>query len=497
MKKTKKRLKTEIVFHLIKKMSQSDKRYFKLANQSYNRNKDFLKLFDYLNAQQVLNFTELGKSFEGKNINSAISYLHDKIVEILEEKAKKSLSGIQIYDESIEQHLRACHVYLYTELLEHALGEIHKAEEVALKKEDYGYLIRIYRINKKMLNSTHLNHYDYVKLQREISTKLKWALGQYQLINEITGLLNIIIYGLDVTLSSYQEAIQEIESYAKRMDELPHTAKRLVMRAKMQHYYRKKEYKKTISTLEEMTLSWESIPYEQWNLNVYIAEWNNLLFLSASEDVPDSQTDYFKKYLELPEKHPAIFKLSTDTFQKSYDITKYSTEVMIILLRREYDKIYEVERNFSKAMPDLLHLPKLTNLVQAIFLSIVLIHLILKNYERFDYWSKQYHVFSEPNSPWNSTSEILDIMMHYDKKNFIYLKSRIRNLSRKWQKEEHQGANMKLLLKLIQKVLLKSSQNKISEIWKAGLNELYEAEKIRASYYIELSRWVEAKIESA
>jgi len=55
VKKNKKKIKAEIVFHLIKKMSQSDKRYFKLNNHGYNKNKDFLKLFDYLNGQKVFN----------------------------------------------------------------------------------------------------------------------------------------------------------------------------------------------------------------------------------------------------------------------------------------------------------------------------------------------------------------------------------------------------------------------------------------------------------
>lgn len=64
MERIKKRIKVEIVFHLIKKMSRSDKRYFKLNNQNYKKDKDFLKLFDYLNAQGELDLSALEKFFQ-------------------------------------------------------------------------------------------------------------------------------------------------------------------------------------------------------------------------------------------------------------------------------------------------------------------------------------------------------------------------------------------------------------------------------------------------
>ncbi len=493
--KKKRKVKAETVFNLIKKMSQPEKRYFKLNNQSYNKNKDFINLFDYLNAQKVFNAKDLEQSFEHKNISSTVNYLHNKIVDILEEKGKKMLSsGIPVYDEDIEYHIKTSQVYLYAELLELALEEIQKAEEIALRRENYVYLIRICQINKKMFNSTHLNHYKYGELVAESNRKLKWALEQYLLVNEMATLTNIITWGGGINSDDYQEAMQKVEAYAERIDELPFVCKRAIIKIRTFHYIEKQEYTEALNLFLQAIKHWESLPYERWKLGDYIVNWYNLLFISVGTS-HDLMTDYFREYVELPEKHPKTFKLARPILLRTYNLTKYSAELMLILEQREYEKIYDIEQNFTKGLPDLLDLSQWGDVVQRIFLNMILVHLILKNYERSNHWIEQYYEFSQPDSPWDITCQILDVITHYDQGNYVYLESKMRNLNRKWQKEKLKGTNAPILLKLIQKTLLKSKQNKIPEIWKEGLHELYQAEKILTDYNIALSRWVEMKIQ--
>ncbi len=503
MKKARKKLKAEIVFRLIKKMSQSDKRYFKINTQTYKTDKDFLKLFDYLNTREDFDMADLKKFFEKENVTNTsrcIQHLHHKIINTLSQAAKKLLSNKgEIYHKNIEQHLSICSVYLYADLPEYALEELHKAEEIATQLGDYDYLIRIYRLNENILNMTHLNHDKYEKWREEISDKLESALKQLLINNDIFKNTRKIVFGATPNTPEYLTAFHKIQKYATNIEDLPHACQQAVLRATIHHHYLRKEHMEMIVLLERMIESWASIPCERWNLNAYIEQWNNLLVISSNPNIPRSKFDEcFRRYIKLPERHPFIFDGPTQTFQRSYFIIKYSVQIICMLVYEEYHKIYDTEQELLTGLRNFQYLPTLRKMMQLIFLRMSLIHLILQNYERADYWLNQYEELPDSeDSVWNSTYETLRVMMHYELENYTYLKSKIKNLKRKWKKEKVESPNVLVLLSLIQKTLLKSNQNKTPEIWKTGLEEIYQAEKTRNIHFIKLSKWVETKVKSA
>ncbi len=496
MKKTRKKVKAEIVFRLIKKMSRSDKRYFKLTNQNYKKDKDFLKLFDYLNTQEELDLLALEKFFTKKNItnpNLCIKYLHNKIMDTLQGEARKSLRNkIQIYNENIEQHLDYCNIYLYADLPELALKEIHEAEETASRLEDYNYLLRIHHVHREALNITHLNHHKYQELKREVVNKIEWTLNQLLLINQVSDITRKMMFITDPNSSDHQETFHKIQEYAARLKELPVICQHAILRAQAHHCYLQRNLPKMLNIQKQIIALWEPLPYERWNLNEYIIGWGNLLLVSVDSSPRSEINSYFTQYIELPKKHPTIFKGPTETFRRTYFIIRYSLEARLILNYEEYDKIYATEQDFAEGLSNFAHVSTLANVIQTICLRIVLVHLILGNYDRCDHWINHYYQLPDvQNDVWYSTCEILEVMMHYDQKNHVYLASKIRNLKRQWQKEEPPSPNVPILLRLIEKVLQKSNQSKTSDIWTAGLQEMYEAEKSRALYFIKLSRWVE------
>jgi len=502
MKKTKKILKAEIVFHLIKKMSQSDKRLFKLNNQTYNKKgKDFLKLFDYLNTQKNFDSVALEKFFEKNNITNTracINYLHDKVINSLQRDARKSLNNkIKSYNESIEKTIEICNVYLYADLPEHALAEIRKAEKIALKLEDYHYLVRLYQLNIDVINIAYFNHDTYKKSFTEIKDKLNQALKQLLVINDISKYTTEIQYSTDADSVEYQKLFSKLETDATRMHELPFTCKQDILRAKVHHAYLKREPLVMLDLLEQMVASWETIPYERWNLGKYMEHWGNLLIISIESNISRPAKDkYFKNYLELPKKHPFIFDEPIQASHRIYAIIKYAVKTLIIIKYEEYNSIYTLDKEIRQDLNDTSYLPTMTNGIHLIFLRIALVHLILKNYDDTDYWINRSEILLSdiPSHTWQNTFEILSVMRHYDKGNHTYLKSKIRNLKRTWQKEKNNSPNILVMLKLIQKALLKSNQDKISEIWEAGLPKIQEAEKSRHIHFIKLSKWIKAKI---
>ncbi len=482
-------------------MSRSDKRSFKLNNQTYKKDTDFLKLYNYLNIQEVLDIPALKEFLKKEKITNSsvcIKHLHDKIVNTLQEEARKSLtSQIDIYNEDIERHLKYCNTYLYANLFDYALQEIDAAEAIALELENYQHLVRIYLIKRDMLDITHTNHDEYNELKRNAVNKLEWALKKLLLINEIIATTRIIIFADDSNVPEYREAWAKLQDYAKDMKALPFKSQEDILNAKTHHHYLKKERAEMLNMYEQIIALWESVSYEKWDLNKYIIIWSNLLIICISSDAPRSKTaDYLEQYIRLPEKHAFIFKTSTETLQRTYFIIRYNAQTYAILTYGEYQHIYEIEEQFTKGLTDYTNTSSLAGIIKVIFLRTVLIYLILGDYERSGHCLNQYQELPESSgSAWSSTAEILDIMLHYDQGNHIYLQSKIRNLKRQWQKEKPLAPNAPILLRIIEKTLLKSNEQKIPEIWKAGFEEMHEAEKSRAFYYTKLSKWVKTKLK--
>jgi len=85
MEKPKKKI--EIAHYLIQRMSRTEKRHFKLYNQIYKgKNKDFIKLFDFLNNLKAYDAVVV-EAFLAKKIvkqkNVCIAYLLNKVTETI------------------------------------------------------------------------------------------------------------------------------------------------------------------------------------------------------------------------------------------------------------------------------------------------------------------------------------------------------------------------------------------------------------------------------
>ena len=130
------------LYKLIKSLSKSEKRYFKIysAQHTKNESNNYIKLFDAIERQEVFNEEKLKRKFRNytfsKNLAKTKYLLYELIIKMLLQlrKGKDIDSKIRFLLESVE--------FLYHKsLYNQAFVSLRKAKKLAKFFEHYGYWI--------------------------------------------------------------------------------------------------------------------------------------------------------------------------------------------------------------------------------------------------------------------------------------------------------------------------------------------------------------------
>ena len=142
----------EDLFHLIKSMSRSEKRYFKVssAQNAFKEEKNYIKIFNSIDKQQVYNKDKLLKLFiEEKTINAlhaAKSYLYYLILRSL-----RNFHAGKSTDREIHELLDYVELLFEKQLYKQCIKVLKRASEIALKTEQFLHLLKINNWHYKIL----------------------------------------------------------------------------------------------------------------------------------------------------------------------------------------------------------------------------------------------------------------------------------------------------------------------------------------------------------
>lgn len=155
------------LFKLIKSMDKAEKRHFKLFSMQPNagsKSKNYLVLFDAINKQTNYNESQLVKNIKKRevinNFIKAKNYLQESIISFLVHYH----SGASA-DSMLRRLLERSEILTTKRLFKPALRTLLKAEKLALRLENYSYLV--------IINNQKLNVYIYGNLLREMEEYLQ------------------------------------------------------------------------------------------------------------------------------------------------------------------------------------------------------------------------------------------------------------------------------------------------------------------------------------
>ncbi len=143
-------IKKGALFKLIKSLTKSEKRYFKLSLQSDKENKNYLALFDFIENQKKYDEATIKKHFAGKKFIKQLhvtkNYLSKLILRSLKNFHQKSSKDL-----ILKSLLQDIEILFKKELYNQAVFDIEKAIKLAEKYEKFPALLDALNWKRKLI----------------------------------------------------------------------------------------------------------------------------------------------------------------------------------------------------------------------------------------------------------------------------------------------------------------------------------------------------------
>ncbi|MCF8247707.1 MAG: hypothetical protein K9J37_21735 [Saprospiraceae bacterium] len=144
---------------LVHSLTKSEKRHFKLQCQRQGTDGNYLRIFDILDKQPILDEKALKEAFAGetfaKQLHVTKNYLREKILDSL-----RSFHSQMSKDAAVKDILKNVEILFYKELYGQAADELRRAESLANDFELHTAQIEVSRWKRKLEQTLHPNRYD-------------------------------------------------------------------------------------------------------------------------------------------------------------------------------------------------------------------------------------------------------------------------------------------------------------------------------------------------
>jgi len=484
--------KIEIVYYLIKRMSRTEKRLFKLYNQSYKGGKqDFIKLFDFINTMKNFDTKSIEEFFikeKLKNKNICIAYLLNKLIESIDDGV---LYLVYSGQEILAPHFKAYRTYVKMELMELAQKELLKLEQLAEHYELYEYTYQIYQMQERMANVLNINTYS-----REYREKL--YLKQIELREknktreEIKYIISLIV-NCPADSQEFKDANDRLLQYD--YDSLPVVDKIEYNHARSWYYHLSKRNDISSEYIRKVIdVYHDNSHFIKPFIEDYIATWNNLLLTTAKSQDAEARLKYYEEYKHLAKKYETIFVTLPDAFIAFYELIGHMHEIIFNTIHEHYSTITDISNNTLKTIEKYPTSTSRVNIVASLFARLSYGFILTDDFEKAQFWLDKLANLQYINKTrFFFELAILKLILLYEEATFTLLKSEVRSLRRKWKANPPTLVSAGFMLESLHNVLSKRNMKKTDEFWKSAYEKILkiEAEK---SYLLLYSKWIAQKI---
>lgn len=159
-------VKKEELFALIKSLTRSEKRYFKVYSTSSNDGSKYLKLFEAIESQDTYDEDAILKKFQGETFIKQLHVIKNYLRQMIMKSLRNFHSG-ESADLQVKESLMNAALLYNKELYRHCRNELLRAERIAIKYELDNGLIEIYHWLRR-LDQAESPH-DYPKFRESLS----------------------------------------------------------------------------------------------------------------------------------------------------------------------------------------------------------------------------------------------------------------------------------------------------------------------------------------
>lgn len=483
------------LFELISSMTKSEKRYFVLRSKLHSGNKQYIQMFNALEKLDVYNEKEFRKENSGKGFVKNLAFSKNHLYGLIIKSLIDFQSG-RSADAKIHALISECKVLFRKTLYRRYFRTIEKAKELALKHERYGYVMQIMEMEKIIVRKEEQSKEKIDSLHKEfdaITEKMK-NVFEY---SRISGLIlnSFRKFGLSRDESQI-DAIRDITDHP-----LMSSIEKTQSIKSAEGYYRVKE----LAALA--TGDYES-SYRAQLKRLQIVRGNPAPF---SDQVINYKSDILYSLLEtsLQLNRPAEAAAYLKEIKEILYDSKDSQDDFEIYSNFVYFRRYLSEGETKKAgrlIPRLEHILKRYENKMLIDTELSIMFYIVKcriQEGKFTAALKASNALSShpllgKRADYESYLRIMNLVIHFELKNFELLRYLLISVYRFLYKREKLFKVELLVLEFIRKLPKVNSEHELSFLF----NRMYkELEKLRndkfernAFEYFDFFQWVSSKV---
>lgn len=155
-----------LLFELIKSLTSSEKRYFKLYASLQKGNKNYTDLFNVIDSMQIYDEKILRKSYgkerSAKNLTFTKNYLYKLIF-----KSLNSYKEERSVDSRLTNILNRCRILFDKSLIRQYFKTLEYGKQLALKYERFSYLIEFLEIERQLIKKKDIPGKDFGNVYNE------------------------------------------------------------------------------------------------------------------------------------------------------------------------------------------------------------------------------------------------------------------------------------------------------------------------------------------
>jgi len=482
------------LFILIKTLTKSEKRYFKMLSNNQKGNKQYLEIFDAIDKQKDYNETQLKDIFKSyklsKQFNVYKQYLYQLILKSLLSFNSKTNEKIKV-----NQLLLQIEILFNRGLIDDAYSFLKKIKKIVYKKEMLSELLKILVLEQTM--ATHIKTINRNSIKNEYDVtinKLKTLYDYTALVTEILILNNQKKHKNSNTL------MQKIKNYEKKPI-LKSINLATTLQAKSNFYtahlllnYLKNDYQKAFELSSKNTklisnkLSKNSpdriIPYHN----------------HISVSIQGSQFKVAEEYLDKLNQLYKINEKKLSAYQKYDFVTKITINQLAICLKTgSLQKEHEIIKDFQKNPKKLFIIKPKESFLIWFYYYITILYIIDNNYEKALEWNNRlFNILSIHDGDFYINTRFLNLIIHFELHNISLLESQLQSVSRLLLKQNYSNefesvifSFFKSMLKINDFDFNLSIVNLVTRLNKIEQNE------IRDSYlsHFDYLSWAKSKLE--
>ncbi len=483
------------LFELIKSLNKNEKRYFRMQASMQKGSKNYIQLFDAIYSQKTYDEKAIKEKYRGDKFIKHLAFTKNHLYSLIM-KSLINYNSEKSVDSRIHSIISECKILFDKELYKKYFKTIGKAKKLALKYERFGYMLQILDMEKIIIR------------KEEIQT-LKSESIYFEAVSAIEKLRNMFEYSRISAnlLTNYRRFGIRRE---RKQDKLPDKVlSKPVMKnidnalsdRSKESFYRiheiisetKGEYEKMLRALEGRygIVSKNPLPFEDYIID-YQAD---ILFSLVNTSLKMNNLPEAERYLHLTRN----VKINSEADKADYETFYISTELQIHLKNHEINKAVKL----ISRLEEILTAGKDKMLIDTELLIrfyIITARILEGNFSAALAAVNSFlaHPFIDKRNDLESYAMILNLIIHFELKNYPLLRYLLISAYRYFYKREKLFKLEQLIIEFIRRLpKVKNDDDLIYSFiqFRKGLRQMKKDEYEKNAFeYFDFLEWIDGKI---